>query len=314
MDDLWRLRLRNNAFRPPRPSLASGGAPAFVGRVTTISPAVGEYLLVTPVTVTGAEVEGGTGTIIDGSGSVPVYLVGPSTAITGELLACRFVDYRWVAERVATSTGGGTAFLHVVGCDIPPGIPVVIYQSGTPVASGTTDPTTGLIDISALTPGVSYMIKTTAYGAPRWSTTGSLFTIPNPIPFPGYTMAVGIGTGPGYICVVDPPCNYPLSNRLTFVSDGPPLYAGTATAAYGSISLGGGGFILGWQGGFSSEVGYIFTGTVLESSGGHHLDGGITSCDPFTAVFTGIASTLDDDGNPVFIPFTVTVTEGTPVP
>jgi hypothetical protein len=108
MDDLWRLRLRNDAFRTPWPSLASGGSPAFVGKVTTASPAVATFVLVNPVTVTGAEVEGGPGVLTaDPDATIPVYLIGPGVPATGDDLVCRFVDYRWVAERVTGGTPDG---------------------------------------------------------------------------------------------------------------------------------------------------------------------------------------------------------------
>lgn len=94
----------------------SPGAGTMVGRVVTPSAAiaVGRFLMVNPVTVLGEEREGAPGVaVVDSSAAVPVYLVGPHLAQQGEYLACRFINYRWVADR-----GGSTpAVSHfLTGC------------------------------------------------------------------------------------------------------------------------------------------------------------------------------------------------------
>ena len=76
-----------------------------VGQVVSVAAkiAVGDFLMVNPVSVFGAEAEGGSGvTTINGAVSVPVYLVGPGLPKTGDMLICRFIDHRWVAERKST--------------------------------------------------------------------------------------------------------------------------------------------------------------------------------------------------------------------
>jgi hypothetical protein len=56
--------------------------------------------MVNPVSILGQEFEGGLANIsVDTSVTIPVYLVGPHSAMQGDLLPCRFVDYRWAAER-----------------------------------------------------------------------------------------------------------------------------------------------------------------------------------------------------------------------
>lgn len=86
-----------------------------VGRVVTPTAviAVGSYLMVNPVSIVGPEVEGGAGGFsIDNSATVPVYLVGPRPAQPGDMLLCRFIGHRWVAERSGTSQTTHT----LVGC------------------------------------------------------------------------------------------------------------------------------------------------------------------------------------------------------
>ncbi len=114
--------------RPARPLPGGQGRAAFVGQVVSPSSkiGVGKFLMVVPVTVFGTDQEGAPGVItIDSSEPIPVYLVGPDLAQTGDLLICRRVDHRWVAERDATQPFGftlpgcpctnlpGTLYLHV---------------------------------------------------------------------------------------------------------------------------------------------------------------------------------------------------------
>ena len=69
-------------------------------------PRVGKFLLVNPVEVLGAEVEGGAPAYSVGMAVVPVYLAGPWVPMVGDLLVCRFVDFRWVADRQGRGTMG----------------------------------------------------------------------------------------------------------------------------------------------------------------------------------------------------------------
>ena len=108
-----RYRLQGTPELPPR--YGGPGAATMVGQVTSAASriAVGQFLEVNPVSVLGTEVEGGAGlTVVNTATTVPVYLVGPHLPATGDLLVCRFVDYRWVAER-----GGKTSTAATIpGC------------------------------------------------------------------------------------------------------------------------------------------------------------------------------------------------------
>lgn len=128
-----RERLRRQTPRVIRPA-GSGGSPAFLGRVITASPAVGKFLLVHPVTVLGAETEGGAGTLtVDTSASVPVLLVGPAAAVTGDDLVCRFVGDRWVAERMTSGSGSGPVNLPGCPCTAVPR--TLVMTLNNPVAN-----------------------------------------------------------------------------------------------------------------------------------------------------------------------------------
>lgn len=119
--EIDRLRLRAAGTLPPR--FPTPGSAVMVGQVVTAAPAVGKFLRVNPVNVTGPEAEGGTGvTAAVTAVSVPVYLVGPGVPKTGDLLVCRFVDYRWVAER---STGTNRDARNPCQCTWPR---VLTYQ------------------------------------------------------------------------------------------------------------------------------------------------------------------------------------------
>jgi hypothetical protein len=106
-DDFERIRLGRASRGWPDSDLMGGGVPAFVGQVTSPASkiAVGDFLLVQPTFVLGSEVEGGAGIFTQvGTSTVPVYLIGPGLPSAGEYLVCRFVDNRWVADRMS---GGG---------------------------------------------------------------------------------------------------------------------------------------------------------------------------------------------------------------
>lgn len=123
-NDLIRERLSRQFPIEDRESRRPAGAQVMIGRVATAdgSIAVGKFLNVYPETILGDEVESGAGTFQDSSVLVPVLLLGPAVAKNGDRLACYRVDYRWVASRMATSSGTGPVFplpgcpcLHVPG-------------------------------------------------------------------------------------------------------------------------------------------------------------------------------------------------------
>jgi len=111
--DEYRLRCTERALQPPSDASHAG---VLVGRVMTPTAAiaVGKFLMVTPVSVMGAEAEGGAGSVVasDPSVTIPVFLVGPAAANQGDLLVCRFIDYRWAAERCRRSDVGHL----ILGC------------------------------------------------------------------------------------------------------------------------------------------------------------------------------------------------------
>lgn len=125
MDDLWRLRIARDAFQLPMPSIASSGAPATVCKVLTATPVVGEFFKATPVTIGGAEVEGGDGTltVIDAAAVMEVLALGPKAPSAGDFIIARYVDYRWVSERSTNGGGGGGGTTTCLSCLIDNTIP-----------------------------------------------------------------------------------------------------------------------------------------------------------------------------------------------
>jgi hypothetical protein len=141
-NDLDRERYRRLFPDPARATLAVAGAPAFVGRVTTATPVVNKFMLVTPTVVLGAETEGGGGTIADVAGSVPVLPLGPVAPALNDYVVCRFVGHRWVCEKCGAPAGPTPVSLPGCPCtDIPrtlylhverqprPGVESVLFPS-----------------------------------------------------------------------------------------------------------------------------------------------------------------------------------------
>jgi hypothetical protein len=121
-DDFQRIQLGQGRLSRLVDNLDGGGVPAFVGQVTTPSSliGVGKFLMVQPTSLLGAEVEGESGQIVTiGSATVPVYLVGPDLASTGDYLVCRFVDNRWAAERATGNNTSGISTTPVQNCFCP---------------------------------------------------------------------------------------------------------------------------------------------------------------------------------------------------
>jgi len=138
MDDLELARILRDARDRSRPSPARSGSRAFMGRVTTTSPAVGKFMNVQPQSVLGAEVEGGAAIVTDlGSTPTPVYLLGPGVPATGDQVVARWSDWRWVARK---RSGGGS--IHCFGSNYVPTVLTLSCSCGTP-ATLTYNPSTG---------------------------------------------------------------------------------------------------------------------------------------------------------------------------
>lgn len=168
MDDADRLLSRREGFAAPRPGLPSPGAPAFLGQVASSGTnlAVGKFMLVNPVEITGSEAEGATPSYAtDTTRTVPVYVVsGPPAA--GARVICRRVDHRWVA---ATPPAGctGTICAQItrvssvwMSCATHPAYTSILVQLlGTGGQSNFAD-SSGLRCFSAITAGVSWTVRT----------------------------------------------------------------------------------------------------------------------------------------------------------
>jgi hypothetical protein len=147
MDDLELARILRAARARSAPPPTSTGSRAFMGRVTTTTPAVGKFMNVIPQAVLGTEVEGGSATITDlGSTPSPVYLVGPGVPATGDQVIASWSDWRWVARK--RGTGGSVCYTIRRGCHdaygvIEPlsGISISVVQGGVTIYTCTTDAT-----------------------------------------------------------------------------------------------------------------------------------------------------------------------------
>lgn len=102
MDDVERLMRRqddadDDATREAGPSGA--GAPVVLGKTTTVGTyptSAGRYYWVTPNDVTGAETEGGAGTLTADSGRFLALNVGGAIPPSGTPVVCTHVPHRWV--------------------------------------------------------------------------------------------------------------------------------------------------------------------------------------------------------------------------
>lgn len=112
-NDAARLRMQQLelADQHARQSLTASPphTPYFVGRVFAIQSvptSVDEYFAVHPVSVLGAETEGGPGTlVVNTSAIVLVYVIGPTVPQAGDDLICRFVGNRWISDKSEGSSG-----------------------------------------------------------------------------------------------------------------------------------------------------------------------------------------------------------------
>jgi hypothetical protein len=129
VDDLTSQRRRMGGPGPARVPLGDVGAPAFLGKVVTATPAAGKYFLARLVAVGGVESEGSAGTLTDSADAlVPVYLLGTAAAATGDHLVCKFVNYRWVAER-GSPGGGGVGDVGVIPNCFCTTIPATLHMT-----------------------------------------------------------------------------------------------------------------------------------------------------------------------------------------
>jgi len=79
-----------------------------------------KYHLTHPVNVSGAETEGGAGTLtIDTDQSVPVLILDGPCAV-GDYVVAKLIDGRWVAEEGRGAGGGATGSLPGCTCSAPP--------------------------------------------------------------------------------------------------------------------------------------------------------------------------------------------------
>jgi hypothetical protein len=135
MDDLELARILRAARDRSAPPPASTGSRAFMGRVTTTTPAVGKFMNVIPQAVIGTETEGGSATITDlGSTPTPVYLVGPGVPATGDQVIARWSDWRWVARKRGTG-GSGPPTITIPGCSCT-AIPATLSMTSTGPCDG----------------------------------------------------------------------------------------------------------------------------------------------------------------------------------
>ena len=82
--------------------------PATVGIVFAnplVPTSTNKFFAVHPVNVVGAEGEGNAGTSsVDLTRTFYVYVIGSNAPVAGDMLVCRYVGNRWVAERMGTAS------------------------------------------------------------------------------------------------------------------------------------------------------------------------------------------------------------------
>lgn len=135
MNDVERYRLNFQAARSTFAPPSTSGSPVVVGQVVTLDADIhaGDFVLCNPCQVYGPEVEGGAGTVtVDTSTNFAVYPLGPAPVKHGDFLICRFVDFRWVAERMTTS-GSGIIYIPTAFCPCPttPAILTMVSANAT---------------------------------------------------------------------------------------------------------------------------------------------------------------------------------------
>ena len=102
MDDVERLLRRqdeadDDATRDR--GAAGAGSPVILGKTTTVGTyptTAGRYYWITPNDVTGAETEGGTGTLTGLSGRFLALNIGSAIPPSGTAVLCTWIGNRWV--------------------------------------------------------------------------------------------------------------------------------------------------------------------------------------------------------------------------
>lgn len=234
-DEFDLARARRLAVRPDTAVRPSSGSAAFVGTVTTTA-AAGNYMAVTPLSVTGTESEGGTPVLTAGSGSVLVYNIGPATPTVGENLVCRMVDYRWVAERRGPSEPAtpcsGAVVCTVRGCNSLnlAGATVTATRTGFITRTATTNSSGGA---SLSLPQGAW---TVVVSRSRFNSATRTVTVASGCGVQFQTFTLSAATG--YSCVTG--CAVPLSNTLHATSPvGSVTLTNTTGTWVGSIGFGG---------------------------------------------------------------------------
>lgn len=253
MSDIRRERERRLAVSPQRPHQIAHGDSAFVGQILTAQSAIaaGKFILVTPNDVSGAETEGGPGTLTPTGGAPQPVLLLRGTPKTGDYLICEWADFRWVTEvktgvicPVMVSISNcfpaqpGTWQLKLTGS--PTGGTFRLFAGGqltAPIAynASASDVQTALANLSSVGAG-----NVTCTGGPL---PGSSITVTSTVP--GLTLTVGAssltgGTVPAVVVSVVPG-NVPPGATATLTSDESQLITITGHPTGGTFTLSWGG-------------------------------------------------------------------------
>ena len=137
LDPTLRPRQARDASEVARRPIGTSptGQPSFVGRVVADAhqpTAPGYYYLINPVSVVGAEAEGGSPTLLpDATTTALVCVIGTRAPSAGDDLICRFVENRWVAERYgATPPPPPPPPVTIPGCNCT-AIPTTLHLSSS---------------------------------------------------------------------------------------------------------------------------------------------------------------------------------------
>lgn len=96
---------------------AADSSRMFLGRVTTLSPALNQFINMIPQVVLGVDSEGATGTMSDTSSTpTSVLLEGTVVPATGDYLIARRAGNRWVTRKRVANSGGGPPNITPTGC------------------------------------------------------------------------------------------------------------------------------------------------------------------------------------------------------
>jgi len=104
--------------------------PTMIGQVfgnPTVPTSSFKYFSVNPVFASGIELEGNLGSLtVDFTRSFLVYVIGTKTPVAGDLLICKFIGNRWVAERM----GKTSSIVTLPGCPclLPPSLQMSVIR------------------------------------------------------------------------------------------------------------------------------------------------------------------------------------------